>query len=247
MNVIVVKNYDEMSAKAADIVAELIRENASAVLGLPTGNTPKGMYEALVQKHRKEGLDFSQVTTFNLDEYRGLAPDHPASFAHYIQTHLLDHVNISPEKAHWPAYDGDEEAACAAYEEAIRQAGGLQLVVLGIGANGHIAFNEPGTPFTVRTHVAPLAEQTRRIAGAGDAFAGVDEVPEHGITVGIQTIMDAERIVLLASGLGKADAVAASVIGPVTEEMPASVLQRHPHVTFIIDEAAASGLPADRT
>lgn len=247
MNVVVVKDYDHMSTEAADLVAEFIRENAPVTIGLPTGNTPKGMYEVLVRKHRADSLDFSRVTTFNLDEYRGLSPDHAASFARYIKTNLLDHVNIPPEQAHWPAFDGEEEAACQAYEDAIRRAGGLQLVVLGIGTNGHIAFNEPGTPFTIRTHVAPLAEDTRRIAAAGDAFAALDDVPEYGITMGIQTIMDAERVVLLASGAGKADAVAAAVTGPITEQVPASVLQRHPRVTFIVDEAAASGLPADRS
>lgn len=247
MNVIVVKDYREMSLKAADIVAEVIKEHAPVTLGLPTGNTPTGMYEELVRKHREEGLDFSRVTTFNLDDYVGLTPDHPASFAAYIKNNLLNHVNINPANAHWPETGGAPEAACTAYEEAIRQAGGLGLVILGIGTNGHIAFNEPGTSFATRTHVARLADNTRRIAAAGGAFASLDEVPEYGITMGIQTITDAQRVILLASGASKADAVAAAVTGPVTEDMPASVLQRHPNATFIVDEAAAANLPSERS
>lgn len=245
MNIIVVKDYRQMSVKAADMVAELIKERPGAVLGLPTGNTPRGMYDELVRRHREEGLDFSQVTTFNLDDYVGLAPDDPASFAHYIKIHLLDHVNIPKGQAHWPDAVRADDEACRAYEEAIRRAGGLDLVILGIGANGHIAFNEPGTSFDSRTHIAPLANDTRRIAADGDVFGAIDQVPEHGMTMGIQTIMEARRIVLIASGASKADAVAAAVTGPVTEDVPASVLQRHPHVTFIVDEAAAAKLPAE--
>ncbi|MFO7264923.1 MAG: glucosamine-6-phosphate deaminase [Limnochordales bacterium] len=246
MDVIVVRDYREMSRKAADIVAGFIKERPDAVLGLPTGNTPKGMYEELVRRHREEGLDFSRLTTFNLDDYAGLGPDHPASFAYYIKAHLLDHVNIPRHQAHWPDALAADDAACRAYEEAIRRAGGLDFVILGIGANGHIAFNEPGTSFDSRTHVGPLAEETRRAAADGVTFATVDDVPRYGITMGIQTILEAKRVLLLASGAGKARAIAAAVAGPVTEEVPASVLQRHPTVTFLLDEAAASQLPAGR-
>lgn len=244
MNVIVVKDYREVSVKAADMVAALIQERPDAVLGLPTGNTPRGMYEELVRRHREEGLDFARVRTFNLDDYVGLAPDHPASFAYYIKVHLLDHVNVPSHQSRWPDAVRADEEACRAYEEAIRAAGGLDLVVLGIGANGHIAFNEPGTPFDTRTHVGPLAQQTRRAAADGVTFATVEQVPAYGITMGVQTIMEAKRVVLVASGAGKARAVAAAAEGPVTEEVPASVLQRHPDVTFIVDEAAAALLRA---
>lgn len=247
MNVIIVKDYEQMSIKAADIVAEYVRQHRPITMGLPTGNTPKGMYEVLVRKHREDGLDFSRVTTFNLDEYRGLPPDHPASFAMYIRTKFLDHVNVPPGQARWPLGIGDEDAACRAYEDDIRRAGGLDLVILGIGANGHIGFNEPGTPFDSRTHIARLAQQTRHIAAQGGVFSGLDDVPESGITIGIQTMMDARRILLLASGASKADAIVAAVTGPVTEQLPASVLQKHGHVTIIVDEEAADGLSAGRS
>lgn len=243
VNIIIVKNYEQMSHNAADIVDDFLRNHRPATLGLPTGKTPKGMYEVLVRKHREEHLDFSQVTTFNLDEYRGLPPDHPASFARYIKENFLELVNVAPERAWWPSGTGDEEAACRAYDDAIDRAGGLDLVILGIGANGHIGFNEPGTPFHSRTHIARLAEQTRRIAATDGAFAHLDDVPQQAITMGMQTMMDARRVLLVASGAGKADAVAGAVSGPVTEQLPASVLQRHPDVTIVVDEAASARLP----
>lgn len=243
MNVIIVADYSHMSRKAADIVADCVRDRRTLTLGLPTGNTPRGMYGELVRMYRDDALDFSGVTTFTLDEYRGIPADHPAAFGRYIQTNFLDHVNVPPAQSYWPDATGDADEACRAYEEAIRAAGGFDLVVLGIGTNGHIAFNEPGTPFDSRTHIARLAEQTRRIAADGKTFSRLEDVPELGITIGIGTIMDATHVLLLASGAGKADAVAAAVAGPVTEQLPASVLQRHPRVTLVIDEAAAAQLP----
>lgn len=243
MNVIIVADYNKMSKKAAEIVAEYVRDHPTSTLGLPTGNTPRGMYAELVRKYQAGDVDFSGVTTFNLDEYRGVPDDHPSSFSLYIKENFLDHVNVPPSRAHWPDGTGDGDAACQAYEDAIRAAGGFDLVILGIGANGHIAFNEPGTPFDSRTHIARLAEQTRQIAADGKTFARLDDVPTLGITLGIGTIMEAKNLLLLASGEGKAEAVHRAVAGRVTEQLPASVLQRHPRVTLVIDEEAAARLP----
>jgi len=242
MNVIVVPDYEQLSLHAAEAVAAEIRARARTVLGLPTGNTPKGMYRELVRMHQAGELDFSGVVTFNLDEYWGLSPDHPMSFAYYMRTHLVDHVNIRPGQAHWPQSQGDQDAACRAYEEQIRAAGGLDLVVLGIGNNGHIGFNEPGTPFDSRTHVVRLAEETRLANFRGYGFPDPDAVPKFGISMGIATIMSARRVLLLASGREKATAVARTVAGPVTEQVPASILQRHPDATIIVDEEAAFAL-----
>jgi len=242
MNVIVVPGYEQMSLHAAEAVAAEIRARRRTVLGLPTGNTPKGMYRELVRMHQAAELDFSGVVTFNLDEYWGLSPDHPMSFAYYIRTHLLEHVNIPPDQVHWPPSQGDPDAACRAYEEQILAAGGLDLVVLGIGSNGHIGFNEPGTPFNSQTHVVRLAEETRLANWRGYGFPDLDAVPKFGISMGIATIMSARRVLLLASGREKAAAVARTVAGPVTEEVPASILQRHPDATIIVDEEAAFAL-----
>lgn len=247
MKIIIVRDYEEMSARAAEIVDGFIRRNSRVTIGLPTGNTPTGMYRLLVGRHRAQRLDFAGVTTFNLDEYWGLAPDHPASFAWYIRTNFLDHVNIPPGRSHWPSSTGDAQLVCREYEEAVRREGGLDLAILGIGANGHIAFNEPGTPFSARTHVARLTEETRRIAARGPEFQRLEDVPEAGITMGIATIMEAKTVLLLASGPAKAKAVAGAVAGPVTEDLPASVLQRHGDVTVVVDEAAAAALPGPRS
>mgnify|MGYP001429855145 CR=1 FL=1 len=249
MNVVVVPDYEQMSLNAAAVVAEAVKSAPRIVLGLPTGNTPKGMYRELVRLHRAGELDCAGVVTFNLDEYWGLGPDHPMSFAHFMRTHFLAHVNIAPGNSHWPdagASGTDPDAACRAYEEQIRAAGGLDLVVLGIGVNGHIGFNEPGTPFDSRTHVVPLTEETRLANYRGYGFRTLEDVPRFGITMGLGTIMGARRVLLLASGQEKAPALARAVNGPVTEEVPASVLQRHPDVTLIVDEAAAFALAPPR-
>jgi len=242
LNVIVVPDYEQMSLHAAALVAGEIKARGRIVIGLPTGNTPKGMYQELVRMHRAGELDFAGVTTFNIDEYRGLPPDHPMSFARYMRMHLLDHVNVPDSQAHWPRSTGDAQEACRDYEERIRSAGGLDLAVLGIGGNGHIGFNEPGTPFDSETHVVELTEETRLANCRGYGFADLEEVPKLAITMGIRTIVAARRVLLLASGREKADAVAKTVAGPVTEAVPASILQRHPDATLIVDEEAAFAL-----
>ncbi|HHT72348.1 MAG TPA: glucosamine-6-phosphate deaminase [Firmicutes bacterium] len=236
MEIIITKNYEEVSKKAADIYKEHMEKQPQTVLGFATGSTPLGMYEWLIKYH-EAGLDFSKVTTFNLDEYIGLAGDHPASYRYFMEEHLFGKVNVPKGSIHVPngmAENPDEE--CQAYEERIRKAGGIDLQVLGIGINGHIGFNEPGTPFNTLTHVAELTESTREANAR--FFSSMDEVPTHAISMGIKSIMHARRIILLANGEHKAEAVAAAVKGPITPELPASVLQLHPNVQFIIDEAA---------
>ena len=241
MKVIICQTPEEMSRKAAEIFARRIREKPDIVLGLATGGTPVGMYRELIRMHREEGLDFSRVRTFNLDEYVGLPPDHPQSYRYFMDKNLFDHINIDKSNTQVP--DGmasDLEAHCAEYEERIRAAGGIDLQLLGIGSNGHIAFNEPGSPFDSRTRVVELAEST--IRDNARFFDRPEDVPRKAVSMGLGTIMEAREIVLLASGENKADAVAKAVEGPVTEEVPASILQRHPNVTFVIDRDAASKL-----
>jgi len=241
IKVLITKNYDELSEKAAKIIADAIRNKPNLVLGLATGGTPVGCYRELVRMHKEKKLDFSRVVTFNLDEYIGLPPTHPQSYRYFMNENLFNHVNIRMENTHIP--DGmtdDPQKTCEEFEKAIETAGGIDLQLLGIGANGHIAFNEPGSPFNSRTRVVEISEQTRK--DNARFFQSIDEVPRQAISMGIGTIMEARKIVLLASGARKADAVAKSVKGPITEEVPASILQKHPNCTFILDEAAASKL-----
>jgi glucosamine-6-phosphate deaminase len=238
MRVLVTPDYRTLSEEAAELIARSMRSRPGLTLGLPTGNTPLRMYEDLVRKHRHEGLDFSRVRTFNLDEYLGLARDHPQSYHSYMQARLFDHVNIQRENTDIP--DGapgiDAEAECGRYETAIRDSGGIDLLIVGIGANGHIAFNEPGSGFDSRTRVVALEPET--IASASKYFAGEGEVPRRAITIGIRTILEARRVLLLASGGVKAEAVQRALRHPVSESLPASALQLHPDVIAILDEAA---------
>ncbi|RLI24585.1 glucosamine-6-phosphate deaminase [Candidatus Bathyarchaeota archaeon] len=239
MKVLIVKNYEELSLETALRIAEAVRSKPDIVLGLATGGTPLGCYRELIRMHREEGLSFSKVTTFNLDEYVGLPPSHPQSYHYYMFHNLFDHVDVRRENVHIPdgmAEDLDEE--CRRYEEAIKEAGGIDLQLLGIGRNGHIGFNEPGSPFDSRTRVVKLSEQTRK--DNARFFNSIDEVPTHAITMGIGTIMEARRIILIASGEAKAEAIAKAVKGPKTVDVPASALQDHPDCLFIIDKEAAS-------
>ena len=241
INISIVKDYGEMSRRAARIIADAIRNKPNLVLGLATGGTPVGCYQELIRMHKEEGLDFSRVITFNLDEYIGLLPEHPQSYRYFMNENLFCHVNIRMENTH--VLDGmsaDPRKTCEEFEDAIRKAGGIDLQLLGIGGNGHIAFNEPGSPFDSRTMVVSLSERT--IKDNARFFKSIDEVPRQALTMGIGTIMEARKIILLASGAGKAEAVAKSVEGAITTDVPASVLQRHPDCTFILDEAAASKL-----
>lgn len=241
MRVIIVKDYDEMSKEAARIIARQIREKPNCVLGLATGGTPIGTYKELVRMHKEEGLDFSQVVTFNLDEYYGLPPDHPQSYHYYMFEHLFNHVNIKRENIHIP--DGlakDVEAFCREYERKIKKAGGIDLQLLGIGRDGHIAFNEPGSSLASRTRIVALAPET--IKDNARFFEREEDVPRYAISMGVGTILEARKILLIANGKSKADAIAATVEGPVTSQITASALQLHPNVTIVVDEEAASKL-----
>lgn len=241
MELIVQPTPEEASLIAARHVARVVREKPTAVLGLATGATPLTLYRELVRMHREEGLDFGGVTTFNLDEYLGLAPAHPASYHAFMHEHFFAHVNIDPARIHIP--DGlasDVPAYCQGYEDAIRAAGGIDLQVLGIGTDGHIGFNEPSSSLASRTRIKTLTPRTRRDNVA--AFGSPENVPFHVITMGVGTIMDAREVMLLAFGAKKAAAVAAAVEGPITAMSPASILQMHPVAKCIVDEAAAGRL-----
>lgn len=243
MEILVYPDARTASASAAGRMADVVRQKPCAVLGLATGSTPLTLYHHLVAMHRTGGLDFSGVTTFNLDEYVGLAPEHPASYRYFMEENLFSLVNIDRSRTHIPRGDcpGDGvPAACEAYEREIREAGGIDIQLLGIGGDGHIGFNEPSSSLASRTRIKTLTEHTRQANAR--FFSSMDEVPRHVVTMGIGTILEAREILLLAFGEGKADAVARMVEGPVTANVPASILQMHPVVKVVIDEAAASKL-----
>jgi glucosamine-6-phosphate deaminase len=233
-------DYEAMSAATADAVARRLGEDPSTVLLLPTGTTPLGMYRRLVDLHRLGEISFSQATFFNLDEYLGLVPDHPASYHVYMEEHFYGLIDADPTRIFVP--DGaapDPKAECERYEAAIRDSGGVDVCVLGIGRNGHIGFNEPGAPFDSRTRVVTLSESTR-LVNAGDFEA--NRAPERAITVGMATISESREVLLLASGTNKANAVAAALEGDVSESMPASMLKHHQSAALFLDEDAASDL-----
>ncbi|CAK7016351.1 MAG: putative glucosamine-6-phosphate deaminase 2 [Paraeggerthella hongkongensis] len=239
MNIIIADTYEEMSRKAADVIADCLAKDPSCVLGLATGSTPIGLYAELVRDCEAGKISFADATTFNLDEYRGLDPRHDQSYRYFMQQNLFDHVNVDVARTHVP--DGsnpDADAACAAYEEAIAQAGGVDLQLLGLGHNGHIGFNEPCDCFPVDTHVVELTEST--IQANSRLFDSIDEVPREAYTMGIGTIMRAAKVLVVANGEGKAQIVRDAFFGPVTPQVPASVLQLHPDVTVIVDKEAGA-------
>ncbi len=241
MEIAVFSDAAAVARKAAQLVAKQLRANPQSVLGLATGSTPLPLYAELIRMHREEALDFSRATAFNLDEYIGLAPSHPQSYRRFMQINLFDHVNIRPERTHIP--DGsakDISAACAAYEAAIAKAGGIDLQILGIGTDGHIGFNEPPSPLDSRTRLTELAEST--ITDNARFFGAVNDVPRQAITMGIGTILDSRKCVLLATGSAKAEIVARMIEGPVTEMCPASALQRHSDALILLDTPAAARL-----
>jgi len=217
----------------------MVRSKPNCVLGLATGSTPLGTYRHLIGMHREEGLDFLRVTTFNLDEYLGLDPNHSQSYHRFMKDNFFDHVNIDPSKTHIPnGLAEDLKAECERYEKMIRDAGGIDLQLLGLGRDGHIGFNEPSSSLASRTRVKTLTEETVR--DNARFFETEEEVPRFALTMGVGTIMEAREIVLLASGENKAEAVRATIEGPVSAEFTASVLQLHPKVTIVTDEEAAS-------
>ncbi|WP_295919688.1 glucosamine-6-phosphate deaminase [uncultured Anaerovibrio sp.] len=244
MRVLITDSYDQMGLEAAKIVAGQIYLKPNSVLGLATGSTPLSMYERLVAVHRTVGLDFSEVTTFNLDEYIGMGPDNPQSYHYFMQEHFFKHINIKPENVHIPnGMAQDVIAEGERYEQLIAAKGGIDLQVLGIGQNAHIGFNEPDVKFAATTHKVELDEET--ILDNSRFFNNVDEVPRYAISMGIKTIMMAEHVVLLANGRNKARAVYKAVCGDVTPEAPASILQLHRDVVVILDKEAAELLPVN--
>lgn len=241
MRVIILPDGAAVSRRAADFVDQLVRKRPDCVLGLATGGTPLGMYSELIRRHVEEGLDFSRVTTFNLDEYVDLPADHPQSYRYFMEQNLFSKIGLAPGRTHLP--DGmshDFERSAAAYEEAIRAAGGIDLQVLGVGADGHIAFNEPGSSLGSRTRVKSLTDET--IRDNARFFGSAEAVPRLAITMGVGTILESRRCVLLAVGGHKAEAVAAMVEGPVTAQVTATALQLHRDVVVVLDESAAAAL-----
>lgn len=239
MRVIQVGDYAEMSQKAAEMIREQVRKKPNSVLGLATGETMLGTYAALVKEYRQNNTSYREVRTFNLDEYVGLDAAHPNSYRHYMNEQLFRFLDIPLAQTYIPngcAHLLEEE--CTRYEQLIKQFGGIDLQLLGIGQNGHIGFNEPGTPFASTTHVVRLSESTRKANAR--FFSSIDEVPTHAITMGIATIMKSKQIVLLASGKRKAWAVSHLLEGEVTRHIPASILKTHPNVVIIADSEALS-------
>ena len=241
MNVIVVKDYAEMSKKAAEVMAELVNKKPEAILGLATGGTPVGMYENLIEMNKAGKVDFSKVTTVNLDEYVGLSGEHKKSYRFFMNDTLFNHININKERTFVPNGLADNiEEECAKYDARIEELGGIDMQLLGLGGNGHIAFNEPEANLIVGSHLTGLTQDT--IDANARFFASASEVPQTAVTMGLGGIMQAERILLIASGEGKADAVQTMMNGKITTDCPASMLQMHRNVTVIIDEAAAAKL-----
>jgi len=235
-------NSEELGREAARVIANAIRRNPALRLGLATGSTMLAMYQELVRLHRHESLDFSKVVTFNLDEYLGLSSNHPQSFHHYMRENFFAHVNVDAGNIHIPdgAIKGNYQQYCASYEEAIRNVGGIDLQILGIGRNGHIGFNEPTSSLGSRTRLKVLSKET--IQDNRKFFASQGEIPQCAITMGIGTILESKRILLLASGSPKAAAIAKAIEGPLTASVTASALQLHSDVTFIIDREAGAEL-----
>lgn len=242
MKIIRAKDYQDMSRKAANIISAQVIMKPDCVLGLATGGTPVGTYAQLVDWYNKGDLDFSEVTTVNLDEYRGLPKEHPQSYWYFMNENLFSKVNIDPAKTNLP--DGtnlDTAAECARYNGIIHKLGGIDLQLLGIGHDGHIGFNEPGEAFELGTHCVDLKEETIE---ANKRFFDNNEdlVPKEAYTMGIKTIMQARKVLMVANGVGKADIIKKAFFGPVTPEVPASILQMHPDFTLVLDAEAASKL-----
>ena len=242
MKIYKVTDYNEMSRKAANIIFSQVTMKPDCVLGLATGSTPIGTYEQLVNQYETGNLDFSEVKTVNLDEYRGLESSNEQSYAYFMQEHLFNHVNIKPENTHLPdGQNPDSDKECSRYEALVRSLGGQDLQVLGLGHNGHIGFNEPEDIFEKETHCVDLSGST--IEANKRFFASVNEVPTQAYTMGIGTILQAKKIIVLVSGKEKAAIVRDAFFGPVTPLVPASVLQLHEDVIIIGDEEALSEIP----
>lgn len=241
MRIVILDNASSVHQRAADIFCDLLHAAPNAVLGLATGGTPIDLYNELVDRYEEGLVSFAECTTFNLDEYLDLPFDHPESYRTFMQRHLFSRADFDPDFCHLPDGQSDDPLeACHRYEKKIDDAGGIDLQLLGIGSDGHIAFNEPGSSLASRTRIKALTEQTRQ--DNARFFDSFDDVPTLAITMGIGTILEADRILLLATGAGKAEAVEAFVEGPLSAQVPASALQMHPNVTVLLDPDAASRL-----
>ncbi len=241
MLVIVKENYDAMGAEAAKIIADRMRRKPNLVLGLATGSTPLGIYKELIRMHKDEGLDFSKITTFNLDEYVGLPPSHDQSYHYFMQENFFKDVNINHRYIHVPqGMAKDVNAFCEWYENRIEEYGGIDIQILGIGSNGHIAFNEPGSSLGSRTRIKTLTQKTRN--DNARFFSSMDEVPKYAITMGVGTIMGSKELLLVANKSNKADAIKAAVEGPVTAMCPASIIQMHRSAFVVLDNDASAKL-----
>lgn len=234
MEVITVKDYEKLSEKATEVVIRTIQEKEQPVLGLATGSTPIRLYEKLITAYKKGDISFQHVLTYNLDEYVGLAPEHKASYHYFMHDKLFDHIDIPEEQAYLPnGASEDPNKVCQDLEASIAKTGAMDLQLLGIGINGHIGFNEPGTSFDSRTHIVELEEITRKVNS--QYFDSVEDVPTHAITMGMATIFEAKEILMLVHGEKKKDVLRKIVYGEVTEEVPASILRLHPNATIITD------------
>jgi glucosamine-6-phosphate deaminase len=241
MEVVIKRDYDHMSKAAAQIVVDVLNTKPNAVLGMATGSTPLGLYQELVRLHQAGLVDFSRVTTFNLDEYVGLPPNHAQSYHYFMHEHFFQHVNIPRHNINIPSgTTSNYPAFCQWYEGRIGECGGIDLQILGIGSDGHIAFNEPGSSLSSRTRLKTLSKMT--IDDNARFFERREDVPVYAITMGVGTILDARRLVLVASGKAKAKAITQAVEGPVTSMVTASAIQMHREATVIVDDAAAAGL-----
>lgn len=239
MNIIRAKDYEDMSRKAAGVIAAQIIMKPDCVLGLATGSTPIGAYRLLSEWYQKGELDFSGLTSVNLDEYKGLTRDNDQSYYYFMNENLFKHVNINKERTFLPdGTQSDSVKACADYNRVIHSVGGIDLQLLGLGHNGHIGFNEPADHFDLETHCVDLTEST--IKANQRFFASYEEVPKQAYTMGIKTIMQARKVLVVVSGEDKAEAVRSSFFGPVTPRVPASILQLHGDVVIVADEAALS-------
>lgn len=233
------KNYQDMSRKAANLISAQIIMKPNCVLGLATGSSPVGTYKQLIEWYEKGDLDFSQVTSINLDEYKGLSPENDQSYRYFMNTNLFNHVNIDKTKTFVPdGLEPDSKKACDNYNQIIQEQGPIDLQLLGLGHNGHIGFNEPGEAFEKETHCVDLTEST--IEANKRFFESEDDVPRQAYTMGIKNIMQAKKILVVVSGADKADILKEVLYGPITPEVPASILQLHNDVTIVADEAALS-------
>lgn len=239
IKVIICKDYNEVSDRAAEIMLDVVKNNPKAVLGLATGSSPIGLYQRMIKDHQENGTSYANITTFNLDEYVGLEQEHPQLYYTFMHQNLFNHIDIKKENVNIPSVQGDDmQANCDAYNELLSKQK-IDLQLLGIGSNGHLAFNEPGTPFDSVTQVVDLKQST--IQDNARFFDNdMSKVPTQSITMGIKNVMDAKKILLVASGKNKADAIYQTVKGEVSTDCPASILQKHPDVTVVVDEDAAS-------